>query len=188
MGLISKSDWFTKHTIFPAKVVVCNCLTPTFLFSLGDGCDWLGSVVWLWMKDYIDDDWLILSCAPPVSFSMCNEFSQIFQLCQFVMVCHITGLLSLSSMVCSTATGTPNQSLCLIVHLRKTPRMHLWSMPLWRPCFAFSTGFLWDTSLKPNWSALWCIRCEYFILWLPALLTRSTQLIRFRVFIVSRQD
>lgn len=37
--------------------------------------------------------------------------------------------------------------------------MPLWSTPLWRPSYVFSTGFLWDTSLKLNWSAHWCIRC-----------------------------
>lgn len=36
-----------------------------------------------------------------------------------------------------------------------------WSTPLWRPCCVFSTGFLWDTSLKPNWSAHWCTRCVH---------------------------
>lgn len=75
--------------------------------------------------------------------------------------------LLLFCIVVRSSSPVPHKCLffsCLLshwLHCRKIPRMPPWSTPLWRPSYVSSTGFLWGTSLKPNWSAHWCIRCVH---------------------------
>lgn len=87
---------------------------------------------------------------------MCNEFSQIFQLCQFVMVSRgpTSHLPPLPPVRFSTQT-TDGLPPC-----RRTPRMPRWSRPRWRRCSASSTGSRLATSLRPNSSARSSTRCS----------------------------
>lgn len=101
---------------------------------------------------YITSVFLIVSC------SMCNEFSQIFQLCQFVMVCESPSYLQLLGFFIHHLSSSFN-CLCLRFTCRRIPRMPLSCTPPWRPSCVSLTGFRWATSLKPSWSARWCTRC-----------------------------